>query len=123
MVLVEQSLCNACGIRQRKARRAMAAAIMGVEAGGGVHMKGNKLEKKEKLQKKKKKKPKVVRCNNNNKANNSIGFGGRKKKLGFEDVGTIRLNTNNYNVNLALPQDDKEAALLLMALSYDLLRP
>jgi uncharacterized cupredoxin-like copper-binding protein len=31
-----QSLCNACGIRQRKARRAMAAAAAAVAASGGA---------------------------------------------------------------------------------------
>uniref|UniRef100_A0A3Q7HB71 GATA-type domain-containing protein n=1 Tax=Solanum lycopersicum TaxID=4081 RepID=A0A3Q7HB71_SOLLC len=69
-----KSLCNACGIRQRKARRAMAAAA----AEGKTD----------------------------------------QKKLGFEDF-LINLS-NKLAFQQIFPQDEMEAAILLMALSSGL---
>ncbi|TKY54490.1 putative GATA transcription factor 22 [Spatholobus suberectus] len=112
-----KSLCNACGIRQRKARRAMAAAA--VASGNGTvigeaetSVKGKKLQKKEKksriegaVQMKKKRKLGAKPSQSRN-------------KFGFEDL-TLRLR-KNLAMHQVFPQDEKEAAILLMALSYGL---
>ncbi|XP_061362787.1 GATA transcription factor 21-like [Gastrolobium bilobum] len=111
-----KSLCNACGIRQRKARRAIAAAngtiLVGAEK---PHVKGNKLHNKERKSKTesapKLKKKRKLEAN----ANSSRG----RKKFGFEDL-TISLS-NNLALQQVFPKDEKEAAILLMALSYGLL--
>ncbi|KAJ7955884.1 GATA transcription factor [Quillaja saponaria] len=113
-----KSLCNACGIRQRKARRAMAAAtaaangtILSVETTG---VKGKGLAHK-----------KVKKSSNN--VGSVAQFKKRcklgitepsSKKLCFEDF-TVSLS-NNLALQKVFPQDEKEAAILLMALSYGL---
>ncbi|CAJ1975813.1 unnamed protein product [Sphenostylis stenocarpa] len=109
-----KSLCNACGIRQRKARRAIAAAATAigtnlVKAEKSEMKKGNKLHNKGMKSKtggaqvlKKKSKP---------------GAKYRKRFGAFEDL-TVRLSKNLQQV---FPQDEKEAAILLMALSHGLL--
>ncbi|QCE13510.1 hypothetical protein DEO72_LG11g503 [Vigna unguiculata] len=108
-----KSLCNACGIRQRKARRAIAAAAA-TTTGNGTNRseakksearKGKKLRSKGKKSKtggapvplKKKHKPAKH----------------RKKFGAFEDL-SVRFQQ-------VFPQDEKEAAILLMALSHGLL--
>nr|AFK36651.1 unknown [Lotus japonicus] len=106
-----KTLCNACGIRQRKARRALAAASTAAANGAPLmaaadqkpHVKRNhKLQIKGKKSKTElKKKP-------------NLGGGGTKK-LGSEEL-TISLSKS-----LALPQDEEDAAILLMALSHGLL--
>ncbi|KAK7354656.1 hypothetical protein VNO80_20122 [Phaseolus coccineus] len=112
-----KSLCNACGIRQRKERRAIAAATTTangtnrLKAEKSEMKKGNKLHNKEKKSKtegapvllKKKRKP----------AKNRKRFGA------LEDL-TVRLS-NSLAVQQVFPQDEKEAAILLMALSHGLL--
>lgn len=42
-----------------------------------------------------------------------------KKKFGFEDL-TLSLSKNLASLQQVFPQDEKEAAILLMALSYGL---
>ncbi|KAL1363704.1 hypothetical protein HN51_011902 [Arachis hypogaea] len=134
-----KSLCNACGIRQRKARRAAAVAAAAEVAASendttlmastddddGMKKKEKKLHKhnnKDKKLKAKcsapnqlKKKHKIGTNNNNN--TNKLSHRGRKK-VGFEDL-TISLS-KNLALNV-FPHDEKEAAILLMALSYGLL--
>ncbi|XP_028751379.1 putative GATA transcription factor 22 [Neltuma alba] len=103
-----KSLCNACGIRQRKARLAMAAAASAPVRENKVQ---KKQEKKPLLKKKKKKKRKlgvVKPC------------GGRKKPV-LEDFAT-RLSKSLSAQQVLFPQDEKEAAILLMALSCGLVR-
>ncbi|KAL8137246.1 hypothetical protein V2J09_003247 [Rumex salicifolius] len=105
-----KSLCNACGIRQRKARRAMAMAANGSTP------------------------PSVMKAGNGHKktANNNT-FGGQKKrskvvkaspdnhhynvqrKLCFEEFA-LKLS-KKLSVQQVFPQEEKEAAILLMALS------
>lgn len=90
-----QSLCNACGIRQRKARRAMEAAAMnsGVipsDAPSGTHR-----EKKQDMH------------------GSRVPF--KKRKQLFR-------GTNSAALHEVFPQDERDAATLLMALSCGLIR-
>ncbi|XP_020205216.1 GATA transcription factor 21 [Cajanus cajan] len=112
-----KSLCNACGIRQRKARRAMAAAA--AAAGNGTvlveaekSVKGNKLQKKEKKSR--------IEGAPQMKKKRKLGAkpSQSRSKFGFEDL-TLRLR-KNLAMHQVFPQDEKEAAILLMALSYGL---
>ncbi|KAG6428606.1 hypothetical protein SASPL_112859 [Salvia splendens] len=96
-----KSLCNACGIRQRKARRAMAAAAtnVGVAPPQPMKVKASK------------------RCKvggGGSSTRNSIG-----KKMEFEDF-LINLSNKLASIHRVFPQDEKEAAILLMALSSGL---
>ncbi|KAF8406899.1 hypothetical protein HHK36_006020 [Tetracentron sinense] len=111
-----KSLCNACGIRQRKARRAMAAAAA-AESGtilatttsssrGKVHNKEKKLATGH-----------VARYK---KPCKLMASPSSRKKLCFEDF-TISLS-KNLAFHRVFPQDEKEAAILLMALSCGLVR-
>lgn len=97
-----QSLCNACGIRQRKARRALAAAQ--AENSDTLVARETSSSSGTKLHIKKK------RC--------KLTARRSKKTLCFEDlVLSASKNSAYYQVS---PQDEKEAAILLMALSYGL---
>lgn len=114
-----QSLCNACGIRQRKARRAMAAAA--AAANGTIHsMEATSMKSGTKVQNKEKK-SKIggngVVPQFKKKCKLTSPSRGRKK-LCFEDFA-ISLS-NNSAVQRVFPQDEKDAAILLMALSYGL---
>ncbi|URD89782.1 hypothetical protein MUK42_28051 [Musa troglodytarum] len=85
-----KSLCNACGIRQRKARRAMAAAA--ALNGGLIPATA----------------PAKVRKD------------ATAKKLCFDDV---QLSSNkNTAIQKVFPQEERDAAILLMALSCGLIR-
>lgn len=101
-----KSLCNACGIRQRKARRAMAAAAA-ASNGGGVACDPPRTVKE-----KMKKRCKII--------NGGSSTSSEKKKIkgGFEDF-LINLS-NKLAFHRVFPQDEKEAAILLMALSSGL---
>ncbi|KAK6273589.1 zinc finger protein [Theobroma cacao] len=110
-----KSLCNACGIRQRKARRAMAAAAA---ANGTIVAAQTTPTMKSKVQDKSK------RSSNSGcvaqlkkKCKHSSQSQGRKK-LCFEDLRIIL--SKNSAFHRVFPQDEKEAAILLMALSYGL---
>ncbi|KAK6944827.1 Zinc finger, GATA-type [Dillenia turbinata] len=112
-----KSLCNACGIRQRKARRAMAATA--AAANGTIVTAENKPSLKIKV------KHKDKNSNNNvdtsqfkKKCKIASPQSNGKKKLCFEDFA-ISL-TNKLPFHQVFPQDEKEAAILLMALSYGL---
>ncbi|XP_057765866.1 GATA transcription factor 21-like isoform X2 [Salvia miltiorrhiza] len=98
-----KSLCNACGIRQRKARRAMAAAANG----GGAPSPSTKLVVKEKMGK-----------SGLKKRSKLSGGSSSGKKMDFEDF-LINLS-NKLAIHRVFPQDEKEAAILLMALSSGL---
>lgn len=111
-----KSLCNACGIRQRKARRAMAAAAI---AGNGSMLPNNPSSS-------------MIRPGNNHKKtsinNNNNGFGAQKKrskiakpsqrKLCFEEFALSL--TKKLSIQQVFPKEEKEAAILLMALSCGL---
>ncbi|KAL2338717.1 hypothetical protein Fmac_013163 [Flemingia macrophylla] len=112
-----KSLCNACGIRQRKARRAMAAAA--AAGNGTVLVEAEKSAKGNKLQQKKEKKSRIEGATRMKKKR-MLGAkpSQSRSKFGFEDL-TLRLR-KNLAMHQVFPQDEKEAAILLMALSYGL---
>ncbi|XP_023524318.1 GATA transcription factor 21-like [Cucurbita pepo subsp. pepo] len=117
-----KSLCNACGIRQRKARRAMAEAANG--GGGGAVVaaaSGKELhkEKKSRLswhgdddddEEVKKKKG-----NNRNMGEKCL----ESQSEGRND-GVLRLSKNGSAFGRVFPRDEEEAAILLMELSCGL---
>ncbi|XP_020224491.1 GATA transcription factor 21 [Cajanus cajan] len=112
-----KSLCNACGIRQRKARRAIAAAASAngtslVEPDKSQVKKGKKLHKKRMKSK--------AECAPQLKKKRKLGDKYRKRFENYEDL-TISLS-KNLDLQQVFPQDEKEAAILLMALSYGLRR-
>ncbi|CAL5184599.1 unnamed protein product [Lathyrus oleraceus] len=108
-----KSLCNACGIRQRKARRALAAAA---SANGEIHVAAEKPYVKGKKLKTKRKRSKTDECAPPQlKRKGKIG----NKSTSFEDL--ITSLSNNFASHQVFPQDEKEAAILLMALSSGLL--
>ncbi|KAI7727180.1 hypothetical protein M8C21_026993 [Ambrosia artemisiifolia] len=121
-----KSLCNACGIRQRKARKAMAmaAAAAAVETNENVFSdKSTSLKATKILHKDRKKVP-----------NNGIFTKYKKKQYSKQRSTTLlpyssspkRKNrveellvtlSKNLAFHRVFPQDEKEAAILLMALS------
>uniref|UniRef100_A0A1J3HTP8 GATA transcription factor 21 n=1 Tax=Noccaea caerulescens TaxID=107243 RepID=A0A1J3HTP8_NOCCA len=139
-----KSLCNACGIRQRKARRAAMAAAAAVGDQEVVAARSQQLPVKKKLQNKKK------RSNGGDKFNLSPPMVAKAKKCKFKDeeeeaatvagYSEISKSTTSSNSSISsnklcfddltimlskssayqqvFPQDEKEAAILLMALSY-----
>lgn len=102
-----QSLCNACGIRQRKARRAMAAAAVAGDT-GIIPTDTLKKVKKQKGSNVDQSMPFKKRCKILSSQEND------KKKHWFELSKSLSL----YSV---LPPDERDAAILLMALSYGLI--
>ncbi|KAK8597774.1 hypothetical protein V6N13_095172 [Hibiscus sabdariffa] len=116
-----RSLCNACGIRQRKARRAMAAAAA-ASNGAIVEAETTTSTKSTKVQNKAKRSSNgcVAKLKNSNKKCklSSQPQGRTRKKLCFEDL-RVKLSKNSA-FHRVFPQDEKEAAILLMALSYGL---
>ncbi|PSR91311.1 GATA transcription factor [Actinidia chinensis var. chinensis] len=105
-----KSLCNACGIRQRKARRAMIAAA--AAANGTVlatnSPKRTKVKIKENKWRSSYKKPFKIY---------SPPRGG--EKISFEDFALSL--SKNLTFRPTFPKDEEEAAILLMALSCGLL--
>ncbi|CAA6672798.1 unnamed protein product [Spirodela intermedia] len=108
-----KSLCNACGIRQRKARRAMAAAAAAV-TGGLIPAVAP-----------------VVKVRKQKRSGGACAVPFKKRfkcfaaaetrhKLHFDEL-TIALSKNSA-FHGVFPQDEKEAAILLMALSSGLIR-
>ncbi|KAG6662048.1 GATA transcription factor 21 [Carya illinoinensis] len=118
-----KSLCNACGIRQRKARRAIAAAANGtiLEA----KPPSMKSAASANVQHKDKRSsngyvPKFKKCklSTTTPTTTTQSHHHGRKKLCLEDF-TISLSKNSA-FQRVFPQDEKEAAILLMALSYGL---
>ncbi|CAN6541147.1 hypothetical protein FF1_018003 [Malus domestica] len=127
-----KSLCNACGIRQRKARRAMAAAAAAASGTtltvAAPSMKSSKVQPKANKSRVSSTVPFKKRPYN--KLSSSPSSRGKSKKLCFEDF-TISMKNNSSSGNptaattttalqRVFPQDEKEAAILLMALSCGL---
>ncbi|XVF35015.1 hypothetical protein REPUB_Repub18cG0108600 [Reevesia pubescens] len=114
-----KSLCNACGIRQRKARRAMAAAAAAAAENGTVvaaaETTPSNMKSKVQHNKAKRSSNGCVAQLKNKKCKLSSQSQGRKK-LCFEDLRIIL--SKNSAFHRVFPQDEKEAAILLMALSY-----
>ncbi|WOK99858.1 protein CYTOKININ-RESPONSIVE GATA TRANSCRIPTION FACTOR 1 [Canna indica] len=105
-----KSLCNACGIRQRKERCAMATSTSREE-------RMPKEEHKHKTWASSSNEgfilPYKKRCKN-------IGNGVAPRNLHFDDTG-LSLSKNSSAFHQVFPQDEKDAAILLMALSSDLI--
>nr|XP_010925019.1 protein CYTOKININ-RESPONSIVE GATA TRANSCRIPTION FACTOR 1 [Elaeis guineensis] len=99
-----KSLCNACGIRQRKARQAMSAA-----AGSGL-IATNTLSKVRKG-----KRTDGDHTIPNKKRCKITNTGSAQKKLQINDL-LISLSDDSAS-HRVFPQDEKDAAILLMALS------
>lgn len=115
-----QSLCNACGIRQRKAKRAIAAAANGaILVAKPTSMKSAPAAKVQHKDKRSRNGyvPKLKKkCKLSTATTPSHQHG--RKKLCFEDF-TISLSKNSA-FQRVFPEDEKDAAILLMALSYGL---
>ncbi|GMI97802.1 hypothetical protein HRI_003449500 [Hibiscus trionum] len=115
-----KSLCNACGIRQRKARRAMAAAAA---ASNGATVEADQTTTNMKITKVQNKAKRssngcVAKLKNSTKKCKLSSQSQGRKKLCFEDLRVIL--SKNSAFHRVFPQDEKEAAILLMALSYGL---
>ncbi|XP_042965791.1 putative GATA transcription factor 22 isoform X1 [Carya illinoinensis] len=123
--LLMQSLCNACGIRQRKARRAMAEAAAAAAAANGMGVAPDISKKKKKISKLHKKENKSgtknllaaheykkyckLKCPSHSEMMSE------RKQLSFKDLA---LNLRNSSaLGRVFPQDEAEAAILLMELS------
>ncbi|XP_075502088.1 putative GATA transcription factor 22 [Primulina tabacum] len=122
-----KSLCNACGIRQRKARRAAMAAASAAANGMAVvltdeppSLKTIKLKNKEKTSKKGNTSSFKKHCKMAATAAGSSSNGDTRKKLDLEDF-LINLSKNLAFRFRVFPQDEKDAAILLMALSSGLI--
>ncbi|CAG7892409.1 unnamed protein product [Brassica rapa] len=140
-----KSLCNACGIRQRKARRAaMAAAVAAGDDQEVVAARLQQLPVKKKLQNKRKRSnggdkynlsspvvAKTKKCklkeeeddaaivagdSEISKSTTSSGSSVLPNKFCFDDLTILLSKSSAYQQ--VFPQDEKEAAILLMALSY-----
>ncbi|TYG67035.1 hypothetical protein ES288_D05G046700v1 [Gossypium darwinii] len=111
-----KSLCNACGIRQRKARRALEAAAANgetVAASMKIRVHHNKKEIKKSRtvgQYKKELKSKS--------GNTCLHHHHHKRKLCFKEI-TLSLSKNS-GLQRVFPQDVEDAAILLMELSCGL---
>ncbi|PIN16831.1 hypothetical protein CDL12_10516 [Handroanthus impetiginosus] len=114
-----KSLCNACGIRQRKARRAMAAVA--AAANGRTDQPVPAVKIKVQLKEKNMKNGLKKRCKTPISASTSSGGSSSygQKKIGFEDF-FINLS-KNLSFHRVFPEDEKDAAILLMALSSGLI--
>ncbi|KZV15004.1 GATA transcription factor 22-like [Dorcoceras hygrometricum] len=124
-----KSLCNACGIKQRKARRAAMAAAS--SANGAVFPADKpralfkiKMQHEEKATGKN---PKASRLMEGSKMARNVAniAAGSKSKIGqkklcrFEDL--LMKLSKNLTIRRVFPEDEMEAAILLMALSSGLL--
>ncbi|GER35988.1 GATA transcription factor [Striga asiatica] len=105
-----KSLCNACGIRQRKARRAMAAAAAAAN-GTVVTTSDHQTPKLIKLKVKNAHLKKRFKATTNEAGLQSNG----NKKVGFEDFLVNLSKTLSFHH--VFPEEEKDAAILLMALS------
>ncbi|KAG8491484.1 hypothetical protein CXB51_014665 [Gossypium anomalum] len=113
-----KSLCNACGIRQRKARRAMAAAAAATASNGTIVATETTTSMKNKVQNKAKRSSNGCVAKLKNKKCKLSSQSQGRKKLCFEDLRKILSKSSAFHG--VFPQDEKEAAILLMALSYGL---
>ncbi|OAY79926.1 putative GATA transcription factor 22, partial [Ananas comosus] len=108
-----KSLCNACGIRQRKARRAAMAAAAAAANGGLIPNEVHTKARKEKRPSDDRTVPFKKRC--------KFTTGSAQKNVRFDDF-TISLSKSSAFQYQVFPQDERDAAILLMALSCGLIR-
>lgn len=115
-----QSLCNACGIRQRKARRAMlAAAAAAAAANGAVLTMENSTTRTQLVPKKEKKSRSSYQVVPYKKPFGGTSPQGGRERISFEDFALSM--SKSLGFRRAFPKDEEEAAILLMALSCGLL--
>lgn len=114
-----KSLCNACGIRQMKARRAMRAAAAAGLSSRIIPVADCKTQEERRSDVDRtvpfKKRFKIVTSASSSSSSSSS----QKKKLQFDDI-TISLS-KKLAFHQTCPQEEKEAAILLMALSCGLI--
>ncbi|CAI9766023.1 unnamed protein product [Fraxinus pennsylvanica] len=111
-----KSLCNACGIRQRKARQAMAIAVAATD---GTPLRTETPATKIKVHQKEKRGKKGNTLKHKKLFKTAAGASnGEKKQLDFEEF-LINLH-KDLAFHRVFPQDEKEAAILLMAISSGL---
>lgn len=111
-----KSLCNACGIRQMKARRAMRAAAAAAAAGLGSSLPAAKcVTQQEEMGSS----DHVDRTVPFKKRFKIVAPASSQKNLRFDDI-TMSLN-NKLAFHQTFPQEEKDAAILLMALSCGLI--
>lgn len=113
-----QSLCNACGIRQRKARRAMLAAAAAA-ANGAVLTMENSTTRTQLVPKKEKKSRSSYHVAPYKKPFGGTNPQGGRERISFEDFALSM--SKSLGFRRAFPKDEEEAAILLMALSCGLL--
>ncbi|KAL3746866.1 hypothetical protein ACJRO7_015760 [Eucalyptus globulus] len=115
-----KSLCNACGIRQRKARRALAEAAAAAAAGGAavattdptsMRLKGHNKEKKSRPSHA----GQICKKQSKQFTSQADSSSHGEKNLFFRDF-TLGLSKSSAFLR-AFPQDEAEAAILLMELS------
>ncbi|KAK3224541.1 hypothetical protein Dsin_011566 [Dipteronia sinensis] len=112
-----QSLCNACGIRQRKARRAMEAAAAAGNATTAATIDTGSTKIKIQHKEKKSRTNHIVgqykkQCKPQGPPADQIS----QRNLCFKDFA-LSLSKNSSALKQVLPQDVEEAAILLMELS------
>ncbi|URE42404.1 hypothetical protein MUK42_25727, partial [Musa troglodytarum] len=122
-----QSLCNACGIRQRKARRAMAAAAA---PDGGLIIPTTppaKAPRQEKIDIDRTL-PLKKRCKIDTASSSSSGGGSTTATTATASsrkhcFGNVTSSSNKSSaIQRVFPQEERDAAILLMALSCGLIR-
>ncbi|KAJ6745733.1 GATA TRANSCRIPTION FACTOR 22-RELATED [Salix koriyanagi] len=110
-----KSLCNACGIRQRKARRAMAAAAAAAANGTVISIEASSSTKSCKVNNKVKK-TRTSHVSQNKKLSKPPESSLQcQKKLCFKNLALSL--SKNPALQQVLPHDVEEAAILLMELS------
>ncbi|KAL7133167.1 hypothetical protein ABFS83_12G121800 [Erythranthe nasuta] len=130
-----KSLCNACGIRQRKARRAVAAAAAAAAASAASGVVADpptpppakmiKVQHKEKIGKNATNSSQVKkRCKTTPPVDAESSLtdesSNKKKKIGNKLEEFLINLSNNLSFHRMFPEDEKDAAILLMALSSGL---
>ncbi|XP_022731090.1 putative GATA transcription factor 22 [Durio zibethinus] len=112
-----KSLCNACGIRQRKARRAMEAAA--AVNGAAVPTDATSMKIKVHINREKKSRTSHVRQYKKHQFKDPSDYNSSHKKLCFKELA-LSLSKNS-TLQPVFPQDVEDAAILLMELSCGLL--
>ncbi|KAJ6406494.1 hypothetical protein OIU84_010082 [Salix udensis] len=111
-----KSLCNACGIRQRKARRAMAAAAAAAANGTVISIEASSSSTKSSKVNNKVKKTRTSHVSQNKKLSKPPESSLQsQKKLCFKNLALSL--SKNPALQQVLPHDVEEAAILLMELS------
>lgn len=114
-----KTLCNACGIRQMKARRAMRAAAAATAAASGSSTGLLPVTNCKMQEEKVKSSDHVDRTVPFKKRFKIVASASPQKQLRFDDI-TVHLS-KKLALHQTFPQEEKDAAILLMALSCGLI--